>query len=354
MTKMPVRNADSNSAGARKLSRRTVIAGLVAAGAPGVPGWAAGPTSIRYAYGGASGPSGIETLVFMPWMQQNVLSRYGKDYVLDVTYTRATPEAAALLASGAVDMATLSVAAFATAAIKDAVQGGMKIVAGNYENGKPGFASDTVLVLEDGPIRQVEDLKGRKVGVPAFGSASDLMVRVMLKKHGLNPRRDLEMVEVSFPNIGPALREKRIDAGIMILPFLSDELNKGGMRPLFTAAESLGSYAMVFTAAANSFLAKSPDATRAFLADYVEGLTWIYKPENRPTVLRITSELTKSTPAQLDRYFLTSRDYYRNVAGCIQASGLQTPVDAMVREGLIATQIDMARYLEMSFLPGSC
>ncbi len=338
------------------LSRRNAILTMLAAAASSSvrAATSSGAVPIRYATGGGIGPNELETVIFLPWMQKNVLKRYGKDYTLDFTFTRGTPEAAGLLAAAQVDMATLSFSAFANALAKNAVPGGMKIVCDNYENGKPGFASDAVLVRSDGPVQTVEDLRGRKVGVNAFGSASDLVVRIMLKKHGIDPRHDLQMVEIAFANIGPAIREQRIDAGIMILPFLSDELTKGGLKTLFTAGDSLGTYAVLFQVATNAFLSSNSDAVRAFLADYIEGAAWISRPENRSTVMRVTSEFTKSPAERLDRYFLTSRDYYRSSSGCVDPVAVQAPVDAMAREGLLAAPIDMKSHIDLSYLPGPC
>ena len=54
---------------------------------------------IRYATGGGIGPNEMETIIFLDHLKQNVLKNYGKSYTLDITFTRGTPEAAALLAA---------------------------------------------------------------------------------------------------------------------------------------------------------------------------------------------------------------------------------------------------------------
>src|SRR5260370_28049961 len=58
------------------------------------------PVTIRYATGGGIGPNEMETIIYLDWMQKNVLTRYGKDYTVDMTFTRGTPEAGTLLAAG--------------------------------------------------------------------------------------------------------------------------------------------------------------------------------------------------------------------------------------------------------------
>jgi len=309
---------------------------------------------IRYATGGGIGPNEIETVIFLEWMQKNVLKQYGKAYTVDMTFTRGTPEAATLLASGQVDMGTLSFAVFPTMVIKDAVPGGMKIVADNYQDGHPGYAQNTFFVLDDSPIRTVGDLRGKRVAINAYGSAVDLALRVRLKKEGMDPRKDVNIVEVGFANIGAAIREKRADCGVLILPFMNTELQKGGLRPVFTGGDAFGPYAVIFHVVTNNFLKANRGAVTAFLSDYVTGLKWLYDPANRKRAIEITAELTKSPAAVLEQYFMTPRDYYRDRDGCVNAQVIQTPIDAMLREGLIDRPVKVADYLDLSLLPGKC
>src|ERR1700740_3542 len=44
-------------------------------------------------------------------------------------------------------------------------------------------------------IKRVEDLKGKKVGVTTFGSLTDFLVRHILRKKGLNPDRDVALIQ---------------------------------------------------------------------------------------------------------------------------------------------------------------
>ena len=125
----------------------------------------------------------------------------------------------------------LAFSTFATAIVKDAVPGGLTIVSDGYEDAHPGFTSNTFFVLKDSAIQAPADLKGKKIGINAFGSAVDLDLRVYLKAHGIDPRRDVQVVEIAFGNMGAAIREKRIDCGVLVLPFKAAEEAKGDLRP---------------------------------------------------------------------------------------------------------------------------
>lgn len=339
-----------------QLSRRHVLAiGASTLATPFIarPAFSA-PVNIRYATGGGIGPNEMETIIFLDYLKQNVLKNYGKAYTMDMTFTRGTPEAATLLASGQADIATQSFATFATIITKNAVPGGLTIISDNYQDGHKGNASNTFFVLKDSPIKSVADLKGKKIGVNAFGSAVDLVLRVVLKKNKLDPRRDVQIVEVNFPNMAAAIREKRIDCGVLVIPFLAVESPKGDLRSLFTGGDAFGPSSVIFQVAATDFAKKNPDVVKAFLADYVAGLTWYYDKANRPKALELVADFTKSSKDVLDSYFATPRDYFREPKGCITADVVQKPIDAMVEEKLIPAKVDAAKYIDLSYLPYPC
>ncbi|HEY7245254.1 MAG TPA: ABC transporter substrate-binding protein [Xanthobacteraceae bacterium] len=343
----------------RNLTRRRLIStatagALTALGAPFTRLAQAAPVAIRYATGGGTGTSEIEIMIYQEWMQRNVLQDYGKTYTIDMTFTRGTPEAATLLAAGQADIATLSPPVLATALLQAIVPNGMTIISDNFQDGRPGYAQNTFFVLDDSPIKASHDLKGKKVAINAFGSSVDLALRVKLKKDGIDPRRDLTIVEVAFPNQAAAIREKRVDCGILLQPFMSIETRKGGLRPLFTGGDALGPFSVVFQVATNDFLKKNPAATRSFLADYVRGLQWFYSPSNRQKVIEMTAAFTKSPAEVINSYFVTERDYYRDPNACVGVNTIQTPIDAMYSEGLIDRPVKIADHLDMSYLPHPC
>src|SRR5215469_2792933 len=314
----------------------------------------AAPVKIRYATGGGIGPNEMETIIFLDYMKENVLKDYGKSYELDMTFTRGTPEAATLLAASQADLGTLAFSTFATAIAKDAVPGGLTIISDNYQDGHPGNATNTFFVLNDSPIKAVADLRGKKVGINAYGSAVDLVLRVVLKKNGMDPKRDVQIVEVNFPNMAAAIREKRIDCGVLVIPFLAVESRKGDLRPLFTGGDAFGPSSVIFQVARTEFLKKNEDAVRGFLADYVTGLNWYYDKANRSKAIELVAGFTKSPKEVLDSYFATSSDYYRDQNGCVPAIAIQKPIDAMVEEKLIPAPVDAAKYLALSYLPRPC
>jgi putative hydroxymethylpyrimidine transport system substrate-binding protein len=79
----------------------------------------------------------------------------------------------------------------------------------------------TVLVLADGPIRSIADLKGKKVGF-SVGGFEDAILGAMLERHGLE-LGDVELVNVNF-SLSPSLISGQVDA--VVGAYRNFELNQ--------------------------------------------------------------------------------------------------------------------------------
>ena len=80
---------------------------------------------------------------------------------------------------------------------------------------------NTLLVLEDGPVKSIADLKGRKIGF-SVGGFEDALLRAMLARHGLS-LDDITLVNVNF-SLLPALLAGQVDA--VIGAYRNFELNQ--------------------------------------------------------------------------------------------------------------------------------
>ena len=68
-------------------------------------------------------------------------------------------------------------------------------------------------------IRRVEDLKGKRVGVTTFGSLTDFLVRHILRNKGLNPDREVALIQIGGdPERIGALKQGAIDAASLSFP----------------------------------------------------------------------------------------------------------------------------------------
>jgi putative hydroxymethylpyrimidine transport system substrate-binding protein len=80
---------------------------------------------------------------------------------------------------------------------------------------------NALVVLADGPVREIADLKGRKVGF-SVGGFEDALLKAMLARHGLG-LDEVTLVNVNF-SLSPALIAGQVDA--VIGAFRNFELNQ--------------------------------------------------------------------------------------------------------------------------------
>jgi putative hydroxymethylpyrimidine transport system substrate-binding protein len=80
---------------------------------------------------------------------------------------------------------------------------------------------NSLVVLKDGPIKSIKDLKGKKVGF-SVGGFEDALLSAMLSKHGLT-LKDLTLINVNF-SLSPSIVSGKVDA--VIGAFRNFELNQ--------------------------------------------------------------------------------------------------------------------------------
>lgn len=90
-----------------------------------------------------------------------------------------------------------------------------------------------LIVREDGEIRSIEDLRGRKLAMGVPGSGSRITGEWILKQSGL-VREDIQLTEDGFESGLDALLEKRLDAVLLVSALPNDAVSlaakKTGLR----------------------------------------------------------------------------------------------------------------------------
>ena len=294
----------------------------------------------------------VISLFDIPAIQQNVLKNYGKRYKLELGRAQGTPLLVTAMAAGELDVAFLAYNSFASAVIKNVVPGGLTIVASDFYDSNPDNFNFPWLTLADSPINSARDLKGKKVGVLAIGTGADATTRLMLKKSGLDPVKDVTIVEIPAPAMEEALRSKRIDAGFFAPVFAYRAMATGGVKKVFDSGQAWGKqYAFSFVVARTDYLKKSPDAVKGFLEDYVALVAYVYKPENRDAVIDLASAQFKVPKPVLQQFYLTNKDVFRRLDARITAEELQHALTRLAELGFLDKDLQVAPYVDTSYLP---
>ena len=81
-------------------------------------------------------------------------------------------------------------------------------------------------------IGAIKDLKGKKVGVSALGARSDLVARVMLRRAGLDPAKDVEMVAAGLTPARALALTKDLVQGVPLNQEVAAQAQKLGIKVL--------------------------------------------------------------------------------------------------------------------------
>ena len=105
-------------------------------------------------------------------------------------------------------------------------------------------------------IDQLFQLKGKRLGVTRFGGSNDFAGRYYLRQRGLDPTKDLTMIQIgSQDDILRALLAKNLDAAVLGYPAVY-VAKKSGLRELADLTQSGLRYQLTAFVAKRSFLAE--------------------------------------------------------------------------------------------------
>src|SRR5438445_4092850 len=168
-------------------------------------------------------------------------------------------------------------------------------------------------------ITEWNQLKGKKIAISRFGSGTDTAVRLVLKKYGLDPAKDVIIVQLGTqPNRFQALAAGAIDATI-VSPPLDIAAKKQGY-PIVVNITDLGiPYPQQVIETTDRFTRESPHTAKNFLRGFIEGVRYAttYKEETKKV---ITKYLKTTDPEILEATYqsfvqVTDESGYPNLEG---------------------------------------
>jgi sulfonate transport system substrate-binding protein len=331
----------------RQLDRREFGLGGVAAGATLVAGRHAAaqtaPVTIRV--GWVVVPASLAPLVLE---KKDILKHYGRSYVAEAIRFEGTPPVITALASGEVDIGPLAFSSFGLA-IQNADMTDLRVISDEIQDGVPGHGSNEFMVLNDGPVKSVADLKGKVLATNAMGSAVDIAMRAMLRGSGLEANKDYTIVEAPFPAMRAMLAERKADLISAVPPFSLDAELRAMARTLFTQKDAFGITQLTMWTARSAFIRQNRAVLVDFLEDVVRASRWYSDPNNHAEAVAIVARLNKAPASRMDWAF-SSRDQYRDPNGLPNLDALQSNLQKQKQVGFLKIDIDVKTYADLSMV----
>jgi ABC-type nitrate/sulfonate/bicarbonate transport system substrate-binding protein len=247
-----------------------------------------------------------------------------------VGYAGGGPESLFALAAGSVDIGSA-----ATSAVINSIASGNDFIAAYPTNGINDDAQSVFHVLEDSPIKSIEDIAGKTIAVNTLGAHLDYTIREALHQQGL-PQNAANLVVVPGPQLEQVLRSKQVDIaafGYWQTTFEGAARAGGGLRKVFDDTDVLGEIAGGFTVLRRDWVEAHPDAARHFVEK--SALALDYARENPEKTREIIAKLleARGENPEVAKFFA---GFGVREGGLPVARDVQFWIDVLVREGALS------------------
>jgi ABC-type nitrate/sulfonate/bicarbonate transport system substrate-binding protein len=141
-------------------------------------------------------------------------------------------------------------------------------------------------------IKRPEDLKGKTVGITTFGSSTDFSIRYLIKKLGMEPDKDVRILQMGGqPQIVAAMVAGAVQAGVLSSPANYNAMKAGFQ--MLVDFKSVGlDYPTVSLVSTRSYIKKDPQTVRRFLMAYSEGTERLF--QDKEFAMKIIGKYTKT------------------------------------------------------------
>ncbi len=230
------------------------------------------PARVMSGYAAVSGPHAVL------WMAREAGLFEKNGLRTEIAYIRSGSTMAQALVAGEIQMAQMGGPAMLAAGAA-----GMDVTF-------VAVALNTTPIVIMGSVARIEDLKGKAVGITRYGSNTDISARFAIRKAGLQPEKDVALVQLEdYPGIMGGIASGRIAAGALADPF-TDAAKKLGYKEIADIAAMGLEFPFVGIAAKKSYVKDHADTVQRFVRAYTEAIA-IYK-NNRELAMKVTSKYT--------------------------------------------------------------
>ncbi len=197
--------------------------------------------------------------------EMGLFRKYGLD--VNLSYTAGAAQVIQTMMAGENQIATAG-----GSGVVDADLAGADLVAVAGMVNMPAF-----YIVVQPEIKSIQDLRGKPVGVTRFGSSTDFTMRYILKKAGLEPDKDVPLLQMGGqPELAVGIEARRIFAAPMTPPALQKTLKAGARIQIPPKTIGL-SFPHVGIVVRKTYLTAHRQVVKNFISGYSEGVAMLQK-----------------------------------------------------------------------------
>ncbi len=175
---------------------------------------------------------------------------------------------------------------------------------------------------------RVDELRGKTLGVSRFGSTTDNLTRILLRRVGLENAVNIRQLGGTL-EVALAFRHRQID-GAVLATLRADAPH----RILIELAESGIQYSMGQLVVAREFQRRSPDTLERIMRAYIEGVAALRDPSQKTRVTKAITYFSrlKETRA-IDEIYNDAAKYVDRIPR-VEAEAVAATLEMMGKKGL--------------------
>ncbi len=290
------------------------------------------PARMMVGYGAISA---VSTAVWVA-REAKTFEKYGLDTAL--LYVASASKMDQAVVSGDVHVALTG-----GSSVVDAVLAGADLVVIGGVFNTPAF-----YIMGRPEIETVADLKGKKVGVTRIGSSTDYTIRLVLKKFGLEPNKDVAILQLGgTPEIAAALGTGVISGAALSSP-TNITAQRMGAHLILDMAKAGIAFPHSVIISTRRYISKNRPAVAAFTRAYGEALNIIFSnPQATKQALRKYARL------QDQEIIDATYDYalaYLQKPPVLTVEGFQLVLDTLAARQAKAREMKPSAFLDSSFV----
>jgi NitT/TauT family transport system substrate-binding protein len=167
-------------------------------------------------------------------------------------------------------------------------------------------------LLAQREIKSIEQLKGKRLAVSRFGSASDLAARLILQRYGLTPDKDVTILQTGGTSTRlSALSKRSVDCTVLTPEFFSIG-KKAGFTILVDPTQYDIPFPQLEVITSRAHLKAQPEVITRYMRAIVEGI-YMVKQNPEPSIRALSKYLKIDDRETLEEVYKLYKEIYPQI-----------------------------------------
>jgi NitT/TauT family transport system substrate-binding protein len=284
------------------------------------------------------GYSGVTAIQAPFWVMKDAgyFKQEGLD--ADLVYIASSSTMAQAMLAGEVAVSTAN----SQAVVDTGLQGGDLVAVGAFVN----FVALYIIAAPE--IKSIQDLRGKPVGVTRFGATTDFGIQMLLKKYGLEPVRDVPIIQIGgVPELAAALSKRSIYAAAMSYP-MGLVAQQAGMKLLANLAKEEIPFVHQGITTTGKFMRERRAHAKALVRAYGKAVHFMYTRKEESKA--ILSRYTKVTdPTMLEGTMQYAYEFVEKIP-LVKREAFQVTLDESAKKNPKAKQAKAEQFYDNSLV----